>query len=120
MKTTPIPPKFLQLLGFPSFRGGEVFGVTPVPAAHRAMDVAEEHRRSGNALLQRGDFADAAQHYDQGLVALLSSQELLGAPGLPQVVPSGRRRFGGHPYRCRNSSKGLPCFMVDEDFAWEG
>lgn len=54
------------------------------------MDAAEEHRRSGNALLQRGDFADAAQHYDQGLVALLTSQErrsggARGAWGAPGV-----------------------------------
>jgi len=38
------------------------------------METAEECRQRGNELLQRGDFADAAQQYDQGLVALLPCQ----------------------------------------------
>jgi hypothetical protein len=39
-----------------------------------SMETAEECRQRGNELLQRGDCADAAQHYDQGLVALLPCQ----------------------------------------------
>ena len=39
-----------------------------------SMETAEQCRQRGNELLQRGDFADAAQQYDQGLVALLPCQ----------------------------------------------
>ena len=39
------------------------------------MEEAEECRLSGNALLSKGDFADAVSEYDKGLVALLSIRE---------------------------------------------
>ena len=53
----------------------QLFNPQQIYRHRRPMDVAETCRQKGNELLQRGDFADAAQQYDEGLVALLSSQE---------------------------------------------
>lgn len=58
------------------------FEISILGRFEKPMETAEECRQRGNELLQRGDFADAAQQYDQGLLALLPCQ----AGGTPRPL----------------------------------